>query len=335
MGHLRGYARLAPAAVAFALVVACGNGPSSHIAIVGPVSIAPGQSANYSVSSYGSDGVGRTVPATWSSSNPSLLQIDATGRATAQSASGDVVVSAEADGLRATREVLVIHPGRYRLVGLVTGPSGPVSGVRLEVAGGPTATSEADGSYRLYGLSGLTDISLTRDGYHPALHRLDITAHTSHNFVLDSPPPHNLAGTYTLTVESQTECSGDPPLRPDLRRRTYTAVISQTDWRLEVRLTEPRFVNILGTILSEFTGYVTPQGATFVVMEDGYDASYRIVEQLPDGTVLNLSGSATTSGSSAGLSGPYRGEFRHWERFPFPTQNLGFCAARTFTLTPQ
>jgi hypothetical protein len=282
MDRLRGYAKLVPAALAFALVVACGNGPSSHISIVGPLSIAPGRSATYSATAYGSDGVGRTVSATWSSSNPSLLQIDATGRATAQSASGEVVISADADGIRATREVLVIPAGTYRLTGLVAGPAGPVSGVRLEVVGGPAVTSEVDGSYRLYGLSGLTDISLTRDGYAPALHRLDITAHTVHNFALDAPAPHNLAGAYTLTVESQPECSGDTPLRPDLRRRTYFAVISQTDWRLEVRLTEPRFVNLGGHILNVFSGYVTPQGATFVVMEDGYDASYRIVEQLPD-----------------------------------------------------
>jgi hypothetical protein len=326
---------LAPAAVACALVAACGNGPSSHLAIVGPVSMAPGRSATYSVTAYGSDGVGQTVRATWSSSNPSLLQIDATGRATAQSA-GDVVISAEADGLRATREVLVIPVGTYRLTGLVAGPSWPVSGVRLDAAGGRTATSAADGSYRLYGLSGLTDITLTRDGYQPARHRLDITAHTVHNFVLDAPPPPNLAGAYTLTVESQTVCSGESPLRPDLRRRTYTAVISQTDSRLEVRLTEPRFVNLGGGVLMNvFPGYVTPQGATFVVMEDGYDVDFRIVEQLPDGTVLHLGGSATTSASSAGLSGPYQGWFKHWDRFPFPTRELGSCAARSFTMTPQ
>ena len=148
------------------LVVACDKSPTrptsiptantppgveiTRLEILGAGSVAPGQSAQLNAIAHRSDGTTADITATanWRSSRVAVLLISAGGLATGQ-ANGDAVVTVSvAGGRSASREILVLPPGTYRLVGLVgesDSPTSPVVGAQVDVIGGPPGLSTLTG----------------------------------------------------------------------------------------------------------------------------------------------------------------------------------------------
>jgi hypothetical protein len=337
---------IAPAVALAAMLAACGDdnpaGPSPgvlRVDINGPSSIAPGQTASYSVIEYRSDGTSR-APASvaWSSSNPAVVQITQEGLATAQSQTGEAIISVKAAN-RASKEVLVLPANTFRLVGVVTDADETtvvVPGAKVEVTGGPFTTTNDLGQFRLYGVPPEAEIRVTRDGYRPVEERVQLTTHAARNFRIGvDGSARDFSGTYTLVVTALSPCSsGARPLKPELQQRSYQATIDQSSARLTVRLDENRFPPHPGMPTNRFTGYVTPTGAEFTMGATSYyyydaEPAANITELLPDGSRLLIHGSVTTTGSPAGLSGPFTGWFSHYSSWTL----LGNCQAATFTLT--
>ena len=331
-------------AVAIAISLAgCGDdtpvGPSNEVLRVeinGPASIAPGQTASFSVIEYLSNGTSRALStATWSSSNPSLVQITSSGVATAQPRTGETTISVKTTRT-AGKDVLVLPAGTFRLVGTVTDAeqtSVTIPDAQVEVmGGGPTVTTNAVGGFRLYGVPADAGIRVTRDGYRPVEEHVQLTSHATRNFrmAVDSTA-RNLAGHYTLVVEAGTNC-GSPALANDLRRRSYDAIIVQDGAKLEVRLTEPRFVSSEFFPGDRFSGAVTPAGANFTVNWDYYSATTELSERLPDGSMLLISGGATTTRTSSGLTGVFSGYVAHVSA---GSVFIGGCPASRLSLTPR
>jgi hypothetical protein len=332
------------------------------IEISGPSSVPPGQSAQFSATARLSNGFPKQIVARWSSSNSGVLQVNSAGVATAVSQGGEATVRVEVTDMTqtargpstvtrtASREVVVVPDGTYRLVGTVTDadlPTLPVVGARVEVPGGVSAITGSDGRYRLYGVPPESDVEVTKEGYRSDLQRVQLTAHATQNFRLALIGQRlDLAGSYTLTVEA-SGCPGSRPLPSALQRRTYDVRLTQTGAALEATLTEPRFrLNSIGRG-NQFTGRAETDGATFILQQffDYYypyygPASYpNVAERLADGTHLVVSGTAVTTGSRvAGLSGTLNGTMQQWDsRFPAPQFLLTSCTSSThqFTLTPQ
>lgn len=329
---------LTAAAGAAALIAACGDdgnkgGPSPGVLraeIVGPATLAPGQTANYSVVEHMADGGTRALPiAAWASSNPSLVQISESGVASAQPRTGETVLTVKTT-VTASKEVIVLPAGTFRLVGRVGDAAVanvPIPGARVEVPDGPSATTDTTGLFRLYGVPADAEIRLSRDGYETKVERVQLSSHTSRNFTMSLDTTlRNLAGAYTLTVEGVSGCPGAPrPLAPELRRRSYDAVVTQTGSRLDV--------TVAGSALAgdRFSGNLTLAGANFLIDWGYYDIHSQLTERLEDGAYLSIWGTATTTGSSAGLAGPFSGAFEHFTYPPWSTR--GSCGGATFTLT--
>jgi hypothetical protein len=186
---------LVAAASAAALLAACGDdsnkgGPSGGVIraeIVGPATIAPGQTTNYSVVEYLVGGGTRALPtAAWSSSNSSLVQITQAGVATAQPLTGETVLSVKTT-VSAQKEVVVLPTGTFRLIGRVGDADTanlPIPDARLEVPDGPSTTTDNTGFFRLYGVLADAELRISRDGYVTKVERLQLTAHTSRNFTM-------------------------------------------------------------------------------------------------------------------------------------------------------
>ncbi|HYN08965.1 MAG TPA: carboxypeptidase-like regulatory domain-containing protein [Vicinamibacterales bacterium] len=370
--------RLSPITAACAVLVvfsgfwvACGDstrgpgapsGPPSvaRLEIVGPASIAPGLSAQYSAIQFLSDGSsGPATGVTWSSFQPALLQVSATGLATAQPPlRGEATLQAElsATGRRASREVLVLPDGTFRLVGTVTEADAtnfPVHGALVEAAADADpstpvatfATTGPDGRYKLYGVPGDADLRVRKDGYVTIAERIQLATHATRNFelLLDSPRLA-LGGDYTMTVEAfndnDSRSCGLPALPTDLRRRTYDAVIAQNGPQLTVTLAGPQFL-VSGGQGNRFTGVVTATGATFEVRSYRDYYYYRngpehpdVVEVLPDGSLLVVTGKPSVTVTSAGLSGRMSGSLTQYRGSRFPNViYLSGCAADRLTLT--
>jgi hypothetical protein len=303
-----------------------------------------------------SDGTtGTTTNVRWSS-DTGLIRVDASGLATAGQQIGDDTLSAEVatgSGLqRTTREILVLQPGTFRMIGSVTEngePPTPIAGARVEVTGGtPAATTGWDGRFRLFGVPGAGTIRVSRDGYEPHVQGFQLTEHASQNFQLTLAGTRlDLAGPYTLAVEAA--CQTSTPVPADLRRGSYAATLTQNGANLEVLLTEPRFRSNSAGRGNRFTGRVDAAGATFR-LEDFSGADYdnvpadpatyaNVVERLPSGKFLIVTGTAVTKGSSGALSGDLQGYFSHFDsRFPSvpllaSAEGTCYSLAHRFTLT--
>jgi hypothetical protein len=324
-----------------------------RLEIVGPASIAPGGSAQYSAIQFRSDGSsGPATGVTWSSSQPGLLQVNASGLVTAQPPlRGEATLQAELPGTgrRASREILVLPDGTFRLVGTVTeadATSVPIVGAQVEALAEASisvetfATTGPDGRYALYGVPGDAELRVRKDGYITTSERIQLATHGTRNIQLRLENARlALAGDYRMLIEASRGCRLDG----DLQRRWHDAVIAQNGPHLTVTLTSPPFLVDSTGQGNRFSGVVTTTGATFQ-MRAGYDFYYYpnnphhpdVAELLPDGTVLVVSGTSKVTGTAGGLSGQVDGYltlYRFQPGLSFPgVIYLSSCSASGLTL---
>ena len=115
-----------------------------------------------------------------------------------------------------------------------------------------------------------------------------------------------------LAIDVGSACV-DNNLSAQMRHLRYEAVLTQNGTVVDVALVEPRFrVNSIGRG-NRFSGVAYSGGATFTLLGFDFDSppgplTYpNVAEQLPDGTVLSLSGTVATVGGQAGLTGQMSG----------------------------
>jgi hypothetical protein len=116
--------------------------------------------------------------------------------------------------IRGTREIVIVPEGTYRVVGTVRAADSstePVIGARVEVPGTSlVATTDGAGQYRLYGVPASADIRVTANGYVSAVQSVQLSAHSTQNFVLALTSPRViLNGTYFVKFDAA--CSGGSP----------------------------------------------------------------------------------------------------------------------------
>ena len=287
------------------------------IRVEGPTSVVPGTTVKFTAIGQMSDGTTQdlTATTTWRSSDTAVLSISATGEATSGK-DGEAVVAAENRAKRASLQVIVLTPGRYRLTGLVSDSGTPVSGATVDVLDGSravmSARTDADGIYRLYGLVGDVEVRVRADGYPDQVRGIPVAADARLDFAM--PAGANLTGSYELTITADaTSCpaTGRNALPEQLRVRTYAATISQSGSQLSVKL------NGGSLTFGSFSGTQNGTKATFDIHGVTGDPFYHyytyfertldLVEQLSPTGFLIISGKATTLNDASGLSGELAG----------------------------
>ena len=360
---------LVVATVLVGFVTAC-HDPDTHLPvgpqvpafasaeIVGPDSVAPGQTVQLSVNVRGTDGTVKGIGSgavRWRSNNLSTAQVSATGVVTGGGQLNEAVISADVTIGRTTRtasrSIFVMPVGTFRVVGSVREaepPSSPIVGARVEVTTGvPFTTTDFNGQYKLYGVPANGTIHVLADGYLDETRSVQLNDNGTQNFLLALNGPRLLlSGNYTATFDVAVCNSWSQPLRSDLRHRSYDATLSQVGKTVTVKLTEPRF-RLNGTGRGDnFTGDALAGGAKFSLMfYDSYYYSYygadwypNIAERLSDGTYLAVAIDGIASGTAAGLSAVMNGSMVQWDsKFPTgfsnsPSQCWGTVQ---FQLTPR
>jgi hypothetical protein len=319
------------------------------ISVNGPASVGPGQSAQFATLMRFADGTTKTVTNSgnlrWQSSNTSVLQVSASGLATATQQMGEATVTASwtTPARFSSQEVVVVPDGTFRVVGQVSEvdvPGAVIPGARVEtVPGGIVATTDGGGQYRLYGVPPDATIRVTATGYQPSERSLQLTGHSIQNIQLTlSGPRLTLSDRYILSLDFIGTCTGTRQLPADLLNRTYEAVVTQTGSVVDVFLTEPRFrVNNLNQG-NRLTGRATATSVSFVLQSfyDYYGYYYypSIAERLPNGNFFVPSGTVTTTTFATGMSGQFNAFLSQWDsRFPSGSI-LNSCFGPTrFTLT--
>ena len=322
------------------------------VEITGPATIAPGTAVKLTALLRQSDGTTKVGEVQWSTSNSGIVQVSSSGVATASQKRGEARLTAQFRGgnqvLSASREIVVLPDGTFRLVGLVRdseGPASPLDGVRVEVAsesGSATMTNTA-GEYRLYGVPPNAIVQVSRAGYMPLTQAVQLTGHATRDFDLVlSGSRLQLSGEYTVVMDMPVGCQYGPGLSPDLRRRVYLATVTQTGPLVEVTLIDPRFRTNNAQRGNRFTGHADSTGVRFTF--ERYDSYYypnglnpypSVAEQLPDETVFVPQGEAIVVGSSNAVSGGFNATFQHFDK-SFPSSQssiLGNCATPMTQLT--
>ena len=330
------------------------GGPSvtvSSLEVSGPAQMAPGQSAQFTVIARMSDSTSmEPTGVKWIASPPSFLQVDQSGRATAGPGIGGAAVTAEiavagvvGGVVRASKGVNVLPDGTFVLVGTVSDAEffpAPLEGAKVELMPGSlTATTNADGFYRIFGVPLGAEARISKPGYETVVHALGLTSHGRLDFALTlSGPRLNLSGSYTLAVDAADGCSALPA---DLQHRRYDATLTQSGLTLNVALTEPRFQLTQGRG-NHFSGRVDGPDVTFKLgyfdlgWDWGIEPTYPdVAERLSNGTFLVVDGTAVGTASADSIVGTLTGRLTNVDsRYPTVQFELGSCSGKhRFELT--
>jgi hypothetical protein len=358
--------RLWPAIVLFALV-ACdkhstlpttptapttstaGTASISSLEVIGPGTMAPGQSAQFTVIAHMSDSTSvEPTGVRWISSPPSMVQVDQSGRATAVSMGGAAVaVEIKVAGARngvvtASRSVIVLEEGTYLMVGTVSDAefsSAPLPGALVEVAGADSATTNSDGFYHVYGVSPGAEVRVSAAGYQPLVQTVGSPSNGRQDFRLTLAAPRLvLSGAYTMSIDATSGCANFPA---ELQHRRYDAVVTQNGLLVDVTLTAPRFQLTDGRG-NHFKGRIDGSVVTFTLegFTEGWDWNVpntfpEVAEKLPNGTLLIPSGFVVATGSSDEIAGTLTGALTNMDAtFPgYPNQPASCGGTHRFALT--
>jgi hypothetical protein len=170
------------------------------------------------------------------------------------------------------------------------------------------AQTDFYGQYVLFGVPASVRLRVTHPDYNMLEPTLHVTDHQSADFSLTaSQLLANIAGTYTLKMTLDGPCAYGAP-EPAVRDRTYTATITHlTPTTVSVTLTGADLVVQFGSG-NGFTGVVEPSGATFTLRANYYGYYYPdLLERLPNGTYVAMTGRAVTRKESQGLVGTMQG----------------------------
>jgi hypothetical protein len=315
------------ALVGAVVLAACDDGPTRPtpdggarpptligLQIDGPSNVAPGESAKFTATAHYSDGAPQNIASdpgvTWRTSNSEILAISPAGIATGGER-GEADITATFGGRSAVKPSVIVLPGgTYRLAGTVTDNGVGLSGVRVEVTQGPATglVATASPEYRLYGVSGDTEIRVTKVGYVDQRRHLQVTSHARADVELILVGIRdNVEGTYGLTVTAARECSGDLP--EPARVRTFTAILRQEGPRVTVVLEGSSFLSDGSGTHNSFRGTVGGDGLAFYISGDrayGYGWP-EVAEVLTSTNFFFMAGSVTTSASLRGRSGTLDG----------------------------
>ena len=316
----------------------------SRTEIGGPDSVPPGQSVQLVATAFLSDGTSRDVTAetAWESHNGALMSISRTGLVTASDQRGEGDIIARYTGLPAvrrgaefaSRKQFVLPVGTYRLYGFIKDEDVYLNGVRVELTAGPAAgmAVTANGFFYFYGVSGETEIRVSKEGYETQIRRTLVSSHQTEAFQLAISAPRPVVdGTYTLRISAAAECRASLP--ESTRARVYTVVLSQSGARLTGALEAARITMTAPYYPSNaFSGTVEPKRVLFTLSSYGGDAPGdfyppSLLEEIspapPSGErgpiLLTIYGSVVAAATGNGYTGTLNGAFEvlitpgHWE----------------------
>ncbi len=318
----------------------------TRLELSGPGTFAPGQTPVFTLVAFVNDGTQQDVTATaqWTSNNASVVGTLGQGRYRAN-AMGDTQINARYGAFNASREVIVVPTGTFRVIGrVVESPEESfwVPGAHVQVrdssGNGPAADADALGYFRLYGVKPDTEFVVSRTGYLDSVRHVTIDNHSTVNVAISLAGPRaQIVGAYTVTLDL-TGCRDG--FRQDYAHRVYTAVVQQSGANVEVRFTEPAFAVNSANRGNLMQGRVDPTGLYLTADAGGYyyygpgDFPF-LVEVLPDGSRLVVSGTAALAASGAIYTGPLTGFAGNFgPKYPFDNY-LGGCNRGQLTFAPR
>lgn len=286
-----------------------------RLEIAAPASLEPGASTQLKATAVKSDGSLEdvTARAQWTSSNTSVAQISAAGVITG-AARGDAMIGAAYMGRNATRGILVLPNGTFKLSGQITDTGVPLANARIEILSGigegQTAITSTSGFYVIYGVAGDVRLQAKREGYRNQTQDVSVSGpHTLNLAMALDGARQNLAGLYGLAITAA--CHAGSTLPESARIRAYDALVEQDGPRLIVRLSGAPLTVTNGRG-DHFKGILSGSEVTFNIGDvyfwaGYYYGQYDLVERFSATQTLTVSGVANATSGVEGISGTMLG----------------------------
>jgi hypothetical protein len=283
----------------------------SRLLVSGPLQVAPGGTARFTVVATYTDGSTQdvTLSAAWSAFPAGVVRLTNPGQFDVLTA-GETRIQASFRGKSSGLPLLVLPDGTFKLSGTVRDTSGVIEGVVMEVrsgGGSKSFTTSRDGKYAFYGIAGAVELLASARGYDPA----DLTFSVSENTVRDvslttTAAPLNLAGNWTLSLSASSPCSDSWP--EAIRHREEPAEITETGTRLAFRFTSPTFQPAFaGT-----TGRIAGSEFSIAIDFDDYYLEYGLLERPSPTDWVGVFGTGEGTGDQSTISGTFTGRFDYY-----------------------
>jgi hypothetical protein len=245
-----------------------------------------------------------------------VVAVSSTGVLTSESY-GQTTVIARYGTITSTLPVIVIADGTFIVTGTVGEVGLTIAGAMVTVLDGPAAglaaVTQANGSYRLFGVGGPVTLRASQAGYMTITRTVVISANQVVDFTLTPlVAPLQVAGLYTLTLTASSNCSDRLP--PEGVERRYLATVTQTGARADVELGEAEFAAYANydrnKIRNTFSGRISGNTIAFTVPADDYYGIYGILEHVEGTRYFEAGGVAATTATPARIAGTLTGMIR-------------------------
>jgi hypothetical protein len=170
----------------------------------------------------------------------------------------------------------------------------------------------ANGFFRIYGVSGDTEIRVSKAGYQTVVRRTMVAGHQTEAFELELTQSRPVvSGVYVMTFSAAPECASNLPVQ--YRTRTYTATLAPDGARIRTELSGARFP--IGAIFgpgNQFTGSVEPNRVGFFLGsyhgdEPGGFYPPSLLEEIAAPVYLMMAGRVSAAPTATGYSGTLEG----------------------------
>ena len=339
---MRSLIAVASVVISVAVLPSCGSNPPttpsqpSTVRVSGPSSIAPGTSAQL-YAYFNTSPIDVSATAQWHSSDTSILTVSTTGLASAIQ-SGDVTVTATYSAVNGSQAIIVVPASTFRLSGSVQGFGVPLMGASVQVTAGVgtglSTSTDSSGNYKLYGVAGAIQLTVSKDLYGTSTQAVTVTSNTNHLDFSLAPvnTPQSVAGTYTLIITADPACptTGAGVLPGVGHQRQYTATITQKEGQLEVVLSGAHLV----PDDNSFSGTVAADGGMTFGLHDFYYYDGPGFAELLDGLgeVYGLVGLIAATRSGNDLVGIFNGAIQVTAGSPFGSI-VGQCTSAHHSIT--
>jgi hypothetical protein len=329
------------AAALTAGLVACGDdsprppaGPSSPAVLVavtlaGPAEIAPGSTGQFTLTAIYSDNSTSDVSssALWNAQGTGALRSVGSGRFEGVAA-GEGRVQVNFMGRVATKPVLVLPAGTFKLSGVIQDVAGNVGGVDVQVMSGTGAgqsakSQEFSGRYAVYGVAGVVGLRVSAPGYATQDLSVTVTGHQEQSVkLLTAGTTVDVSGQWTLSVSTSGTCSQS--WSPEARKREVVANITQQDTRLTISFQNvPRWV-------SDTTGRIASDAFSMTLFYDDYYLDWGLTQQVSSTEWVGVNGEFRGVAKGPAIAGTLTGFFHHYVSAPnaqFPGRDPSSCPA--------
>jgi hypothetical protein len=233
----------------------------------------------------------------WSSSNPNVATVSATGLVTLIATGVTNITARLSPSLYG---VLTLPVTVVTVAGRVVEPGGlGLPQAQITIIGGSkdgvVTLTDQDGNYSVPGAVGAEQVRAQKDGYVTVT--LSVGSNLAQvNVTLNPTTPYaDLHGSWNLTFTASSSCQ----LPDEAMTRRYTAAIDQDNARLTIRLSDAQFGSVRSSPENWIFGRVAGNNVTLTLAKTGDDGCFYygacLVELLADSTYLTLDGSAAGS----------------------------------------